>query len=611
MSTPVQVPVTNQLDDELVVYTTKVSADGSNPQADPSQFVPTYTRLDTIPGSGSKTLSLDDPVARLVFTRSSDDFPLKVFATNPVDFKPQPVTITADDQSNAEAALSFYKKLKSEPYAPVSLQFTELVLDTSNVLTLDSQVAKFLSENGYKSADYTNFTSVSYWAENRLAGWNGTYYGFEPKMTPDSGFIVPKDPVGTISISGQTASFTPSEGGSPTSLTFDQNILASAGATATSGIKLHGVVRNLQWEGKPDTIQMFWVGTRDGAKFAVQPYKTPDLPWWVAAYNLAFATFLVVQVALVIDMAAHVLKGAGKGLKWLSDNARKLYSKIRSNTEDASTEADPEAAAGDDVDPINVDVDVDVDIDTDVVTDTDNVTDTDVDVDIDIDIDIDEDVFSVIDVDVDVDVDIDTDVVTDTDNVTDTDVDTDVDVDTEVDVQPGGIKGLLSKVGRWLMTKGFPAVAKNLVIMGAMVGAQKLLAVWKKQDEQDLANMSPQQATGFGLLLNYMLTSKVDVKERWTTFADYVQQQNPSVSEQQMCMSSILMFKNDTADANLKNWKWSKDDENALVNTMAQYTDAADQYKAYQALAAATHDGKALPVKVGAGVAVKYLAKIG
>ena len=77
-----------------------------------------------------------------------------------------------------------------------------------------------------------------------------------------------------------------------------------------------------------------------------------------------------------------------------------------------------------------------------------------------------------------------------------------------------------------------------------------------------------------------------------------------------MVVSGILSLKNDAEDAALKAWKWSSADENAAVNAMAQHTAPSDQPKAYTTLAAYQYQGRPLPLKVGAGVALKYIAKI-
>ena len=150
---------------------------------------------------------------------------------------------------------------------------------------------------------------------------------------------------------------------------------------------------------------------------------------------------------------------------------------------------------------------------------------------------------------------------------------------------------------------------ENLQIMIVFQTAGELLNAWKDKSEDYLDSLAPQQSTGIGLLINYMLNDKNSVQTRWDTFADYVQQGQIDIGTQQMNMSTILMTKNDDADTAQKNWRWSTSDQNDLVNKMSAYT-GADQYQAYDVLATYTYQGKTLPVKVGAATAMKYLTKI-
>ncbi len=615
MATSISVQVTNQLPNPLTVYTKTTKPVSDPPSTDPADYTPIYTRLGSVPANGAQTLDTGTLVSNLVITRANDDFPVKYFVPDILGPPTQPVAVGGVDLSSAGNAWRFYMDLMAQPYSPVALQFHELLLDPVNINTLDSQVSALLASD-YPGADFFGFSMVSYWATNSLFAWPGAYYCYTVSPLTSAGFIGPPVAAGSLSIGTDgRASFTASDGGtSYPSLTYANGKLSSPGANSSSGIIVTGIFRKMTWEGHPDISGMFWVGTRDGKPFILQPYQDPALPWWVAAYNLAFGAFLDVQIAMTVDMAVHVLKGVAQGFQWLAQNAVALYGKIRSAIEEVSATADPDAGVGEDVDPINVDVDVDtdVDVDVDVVTDVDNVTDADTDVDIDIDIDIDDDVFAIIDVDVDVDVDIDIDVVTDVDNVTDTDtdVDIDVDVDTDVNVPPGGIKALLSRLGFWIMTKGLPALVENAAIMGAMMASQKLLEVWKKSDEQSLENMSPQESTGLGLLLNYMLNANVSEAKRWTTFADYIQQAQPDTGSQRMLLAMVLMFKNDAADSEAKAWNWPQSTEQGLEQQMAQHKTADQQYQAYLMLAGYTYQGKPLPVKIAAGVATRYLAMI-
>src|SRR5690606_2137780 len=142
-----------------------------------------------------------------------------------------------------------------------------------------------------------------------------------------------------------------------------------------------------------------------------------------------------------------------------------------------------------------------------------------------------------------------------------------------------------------------------------MTGAQKLLALWYKKAGQSYANEMPTAAAPLGLLMNYLENPANSIAERWTTFSWYVQA-GADPQEQNLVVSGLLSLKNQAEDAALEGWKWSSDDQNAAVNAMAKYSAPADQPKAYQTLAAYSYEGKPLPLKVGAGVALKYIAKI-
>ena len=71
-------------------------------------------------------------------------------------------------------------------------------------------------------------------------------------------------------------------------------------------------------------------------------------------------------------------------------------------------------------------------------------------------------------------------------------------------------------------------------------------------------------------------------------------------------MSTLLQTKNSQADTEQQNWRWPADAQKALVTQMSANS-GNKAYLAFQTLAAATYDGKPLPVKVGAGVAMTYL----
>jgi hypothetical protein len=118
------------------------------------------------------------------------------------------------------------------------------------------------------------------------------------------------------------------------------------------------------------------------------------------------------------------------------------------------------------------------------------------------------------------------------------------------------------------------------------------------------------------MLLNYMVTSSIPVQTRWNTFAMFVQQ-GGTAAEQNLIVAGIMALNNAAEDAALKAWRWTPADQTEAVNAMAANTAPANWYKAYQTLAAYKYptqarldQGKPLPLKVGAAVAQKFIAKI-
>ena len=204
----------------------------------------------------------------------------------------------------------------------------------------------------------------------------------------------------------------------------------------------------------------------------------------------------------------------------------------------------------------------------------------------------------------DVDIDIDIDVVTDTE--TDIDVDVDTDIDTDVDVQPGAISKLLSSVGNWVMTKALPTLIEGAVMYVAFQTVGAIFNAWKNADQQDIANLAPQQSTGLGLLVNYMLQDATPVATRWTTFSEYAAEVQGDPTTLSLTLSTLLQTANSLADNAQNAWKWPDSDQAALIAQMAPDT-GANAAQAFLTLATANYQGGPLPVKVGASVAMRYL----
>ncbi|GEM77083.1 hypothetical protein [Vibrio sagamiensis] len=598
-TTPNLVTIINDLAEELIVYTTIGNNDVDPNNLKPEDLQQTYTKIGTVKGNASASINIDEALARLVFARSDNQFPVGLWVPN--FFAPsgtQSYTVTSESEEASNQAWAFYKMYIAEPYSPIALQFNEVLLNSDNIDTLNTQIDNFFSSTPYKGCSYFAFSIVSHWARNYLYGWSGVYYAYE-MPSDELGYVFPSELSATISVSQGIATYTPSDGSAQQTLIYKDGSLSSAGASSSSGILLNGIYRALAWENKPNSFSMCWLGKKNGHSFMAQPYSGPDVPWWVISYDLAYTSYLGVQVYMNVDMAVTILKHIPGGIAALKNQAESLYNSVANRFKSSNESASFEPEGVDDLDPVNVDIDVDVDVDTDI----DVVQDTDVDVDVDVDIDVD-----IVFVDVDVDIDIDIDVVQDVD--TDIDVDVDVDIDTDIDVPPGTVDSFINKVGQWVIKEGFPFLAQNLAIMFAFQSASKLLSVWRKASEENLHNQAPQQASATGMLVSYMLNDKNSIETRWQTFADWVQQASPNVSEQQMLIASIMMTSNAVADKALQEWKWPEANEDDLINRMVAAGTGSDQYKAYLTLSEVTYQEKTLPIKVGCGLTVRYLTKI-
>ncbi|WP_222931331.1 hypothetical protein, partial [Xanthovirga aplysinae] len=97
--------------------------------------------------------------------------------------------------------------------------------------------------------------------------------------------------------------------------------------------------------------------------------------------------------------------------------------------------------------------------------------------------------------------------------------------------------------------------------------------------------------------------------DRWNTFADYAQQ-GASIEEQNMVLSGLLSIKNDNEDAALDAWRWGPEGKDEAVNAMLS-AGSSEEYKGYNTLATYQNKGENLPLKVGVGVAIKFLANVG
>lgn len=532
---------------EICVYNTFVQNPPSAQRISTNayDYWETYTLLAEIPAKSTKRVTLQEPaLSRLVITRKEDEFPLLLHLFDP----PLPgaetslITVVEQDLTQCQAAWSFYRFLRTQPYAPLSLIYYETLKDTIHALESREKATLFLQSHGYHCS-YEQVALVVFWAYTYLYAYPGTYYVYQGVDYVESGnFFLEKDPVAEISIVGNTATYTLSDG-SKTPLFYQYGVLSqkksscyALGTAENPASKINGwtlLLRDLSWEGQPDQIVACFLGaTKEiGGKkqLIAQPYRNPQLPWWVAAYDLAYLGFCSAEIGMALNTALDLLKGIQGGLFFLSKHLQAFFRSGSYKLAQQGSYADPfsdPAIEGKGVTPIHIDVDTDTVLDTDTdevhIEDTDTVTDTDTVIDDDTIVDTDVDVFAIIDADVDII--IDTDDVTDIDAVhvedTDTDIDTvvDNDIDTSLIVGKAMVTLLLRQIGGWIMKNGskiFSELVKNLVILFAFQASAELLKVWRKSITEELADLSAQESTGMGLLLNYLLNPHNSIQTRW------------------------------------------------------------------------------------------------
>ena len=381
--------VENQYSALVVVYSTASKPVTTPPSSDADAYQPVYTRLGTVAPSKKGSFTAASSPTRIVVTRETDDFPLALAIVETSDASSQAVTVNAASYTTTQKAWKFYQSFASEPYQPVALQFSELVLNSTDPAQLDQQVASSFTANGDQGVDLGVFSIVSHWATNWLPAFPGTYWCYEPAPATTA-FVLPTELAGQMrSATGlrptpqrrpyrlPTASHLPrhpphrpsrprqrhlpphrphrlsrphrphrphrlsrphrvsrprrareNSGSAPLPLTFSSSTLASAHATPASGIQMTGIVRDLAWEGHHNEIVMCFLGTNNGKRFIAQPYQDLSLPWYAVACNMVYGAFTLIQIAMALDMAVFTLKQEPNGPEFLQQNAGKLIDSI-------------------------------------------------------------------------------------------------------------------------------------------------------------------------------------------------------------------------------------------------------------------------------------------
>lgn len=625
------VTVNNELDYELTVFSTFSRTVPNNVLSTQAiDYYPVYTSLGTIPSQskgGKGMVHTIEPVSRLVITEKNGNFPLKLFVPNIFDNSPQ-VTVNQEDENKAKEAKKFYFDILSQPYAPLTLQYRELLLHVKDITAIEPDATKLMQNNGYH-CDYFLVNLMTYWYANSTQAWAGTYYCYEPALQSNSPLVLPTELIGKLVLNADAASYQPTHPSEANiALNYSQNRLFSANSSSTTGLQLTSVLINLDLQKQASPC---FVGKKDGNAFIAQADEKPGLLWWMIAYNLAYAAFATVQTLMMLDMAIHVLQDSKDAIQNLSQKINRFVESIRENLNANTENFDLSADLGEDLELINIDVNTDTETDTVTVDETDTVdvvdTVSDVDsvdiVDTDVDVDVDVDFLAVVDSDIDVDVDTDIDTVTDTDTDSDTHTDTDTDLDTvvdtdintEVNVKPGMLANLLKQFGQWTVNTMLPELTKFLFIQAAFTSVNKLLDVWKEKAEEDLET-TPTETVPTGLLINYLLNPNISLSERWMTFADYAEQASKkgsqdTIPQQEILLSNVMMTNNPVADEAQKNWHWSSNERDQVVNNMLTiYEKDQGNYSMVYASLADPFNGKNIPIKVGCSVALRFLNKL-
>ena len=186
--------VENQYSALVVVYSTASKPVTTPPSSDADAYQPVYTRLGTVAPSKKESFTAASSPTRIVVTRETDDFPLALAIVETSDASSQAVTVNAASYATTQKAWKFYQSFASEPYQPVALQFSELVLNSTDPAQLDQQVASFFTANGDQGVDLGVFSIVSHWATNSLQAFPGTLLVLRASARHDG--VRPADGIG-------------------------------------------------------------------------------------------------------------------------------------------------------------------------------------------------------------------------------------------------------------------------------------------------------------------------------------------------------------------------------------------------------------------------------
>ena len=233
----------------------------------------------------------------LEFARQSDGLPLASIVTGG-SVPPQAsalatisgtIIISSANETAANAAFAFYKSYKALPYSPNALQVNNIIINNQNLMQQKVLLNKWFADNK-TGFDYSNFASITHWAENDVRAWVGTYYCYSPQ--PPESFIplvLPKTLTGEVILAANgTAEYLPVTSLNPTGtptfgtalpLTYSLGILTFGAGHGRFRNDLYTVLQDMVLHGGDEgTVELFMTGKLNGNDVIVQPYKTPSSP---------------------------------------------------------------------------------------------------------------------------------------------------------------------------------------------------------------------------------------------------------------------------------------------------------------------------------------------
>ena len=204
--------IDNQYDQALDIFSYEIPSGAS--ASNPSSLYPTYTKIGSVPANTQQPFAVAPRLQYLEFARQSDGLPLASIildgsATAPgptaVTTAGQTLTINSTNEKAALAAFAFYKSYKALPYSPNALQVNNIIIDNKTLMQQEDLLNTWFAANK-TGFDYSNFASVTHWADTDPRAWVGTYYCYNPDPPKSSlPLVLPKTLYGELTIAADGA----------------------------------------------------------------------------------------------------------------------------------------------------------------------------------------------------------------------------------------------------------------------------------------------------------------------------------------------------------------------------------------------------------------------